>query len=59
MASNLMPEERKPPDTDSEDNGKCSITIKYVLFSSYLYFDKSTLSKKFEQFYMYMIRTEF
>ena len=54
-----MPEERKPPDTDSEDNGKCSITIKYVLFSSYLYFDKSTLSKKFEQFYMYMIRTEF
>ena len=22
-----MPEERKPPDADSEDNGKCSISI--------------------------------
>ena len=27
MAANLMPEERKPPDSDSEDNGKCSISI--------------------------------
>ena len=31
-----MPEERKPPDTDSEDNGKRSITIKYLPFSSHL-----------------------
>jgi hypothetical protein len=28
MASNLMPEERKPPDTDSEEDGKCSISIR-------------------------------
>ena len=27
MASNFMPEERKPPDTDPEDNGKCLISI--------------------------------
>ena len=33
MASNLMSEERKPPDTDSEEDGKCSISITFLKFS--------------------------
>ena len=28
-----MPEERKPPDTDSEEDGKCSISITFLKFS--------------------------
>ena len=30
MATNLMPEERKPPDTDSETDGKFSISMYYL-----------------------------
>ena len=40
MASNLMSEERKPPDTDSEEDGKCSIFItflKFIRFSESFY----------------------
>ena len=37
MASNLMPEERKNPDTDSEEDGKCSIFITRFSESFYQY----------------------
>ena len=32
-----MPEERKPPDTDSEEDGKCSISINESLKNYYLW----------------------
>ena len=50
MASNLMPEERKPPDTDSEDNGKCSISFMYYVMQHELRIlvVLYTISKHFE-----------